>query len=367
MNLRRPNPLQRFAMRWLVLLGLATSPLLGLGESKPPATAPTPLLTLRIVGGLAGLHQYTQNEEPFWSQTLSQLSKGKYSAEIVPFDRAGVPGSNMLRLLELGVVPFGTALVSSMQTTNPHYAAVDLAGLSPDLAGMRRVVAASRHYLEYHLRTEHNIQLLAMYIYPAQVVFCKNAFAGLADLKGRRIRVSSATQADFLGALGATPVMTSFDQIMANLKSGNVDCAVTGTMSGNTLGLHKVTSHIHAMALNWGMAFFAANRTAWYNLPPDLRALLSQEIPKLETAIWAESERESAAGLACNTGKSDCQSGDKGRMVLVQPSAADVQLRKGIFANTVLPRWLARCGANCADFWQLNLATVTGIALKTTP
>ncbi len=349
---------------WLLLAGSFWS---AAGFAAPATPVPAPQLTMRVVGGLAGLHQYSKNEEPFWSHELARLSAGKYSAEIVPFDRAGVPGGDMLRLLELGVVPFGTTLISSMQTSHPRYTAIDLAGLNPDIASIRRVVGASRNYLEYHLRTDHNIHLLAIYIYPAQVVFCKNPFAALGDLKGRRIRVSSTTQADFFGALGAVPVITSFGQIMANLQSGNVDCAVTGTMSGNTLGLHQVTSHIHTLALNWGVAFFAANKTAWDNLPPDLKALLSQELPKLEATIWAESERETVKGLACNAGSGDCRNASLGRMTQVALSAADEQLRKTIFTQTVLPRWLARCGADCVDFWRQNIAPVTGIAIKATP
>lgn len=60
---------------------------------------------LRIVGGLAGISQYVRQEEPFWTKELSRLSAGRFQAEIVPFDRAGVPGAEMLRLLQLGVVP----------------------------------------------------------------------------------------------------------------------------------------------------------------------------------------------------------------------------------------------------------------------
>jgi len=361
--------LVRRAVLWvgtlvLLLLVVAGNPVAA-DEPSPPKT--TPQLKLRIVGGLAGLHQYTQNEEPFWTHELARLSNGKYSAEIAPFDRAGVPGNNMLRLLELGVVPFGTLLLSSLQTAHPRYSAIDLAGLSPDLASLKKVVSASRNYLEKRLRTQHNIKMLALYVYPAQVIFCKSKFGKLADLKGRRIRVSSATQADFLSALGAVPVVTGFGQIMANVKSGNVDCAVTGTTSGNTLGLHDVTSHIHTMALSWGVAMFAANKTAWDNLPPDLKALLSNELPKLEAAIWAESELETADGLACNTGAANCRNGRRGQMVQVHHDAADEQLRKTIFANAVLPRWLERCGPDCADLWRLTIAPVTGIEPKAAP
>ena len=53
-------------------------------------------------------------------------------------------------------------------------------------------MAAFRPYLEKKLRTRHGVKVLAMYVYQAQVVFCKRALASLADLAGRRIRVSSA-------------------------------------------------------------------------------------------------------------------------------------------------------------------------------
>lgn len=91
---------------------------------------PAPAQKLRIVGGLGGLNQYTRNEESFWTKELSRLSAGKFDADIVPFDRAGVPGGDMLRLIQLGVVPFGTAPLGAMSAKHPAYNAPDLVGVS---------------------------------------------------------------------------------------------------------------------------------------------------------------------------------------------------------------------------------------------
>ncbi|EHL20385.1 putative transport protein [Acidovorax sp. NO-1] len=223
---------------------------------------------LRIVGGLAGLNQYTRQEEPFWSKELRRLSNGRFEAEIVPFDRAGVPGTEMLRLLQLGVVPFGTTLMSSLTAQYPEYTAPDLAGLNPDIATLKSTLAAFRPYLEKSLRDQFGVEMLAVYVYPAQVVYCKKPLRGLADLSGRRIRVSSSTQADFVGALGGVAVLTDFAQIVPSLTAGNTECAITGTMSGNTLGLHTLTSHMHALPVTWGLALFGVNRAAWESLPP---------------------------------------------------------------------------------------------------
>lgn len=349
----RRAPWAALALAWgLQSVGLAAEP---------------PQYQFRVVGGLAGVSQYTQWEEPFWSRELPRMSGGRFKADIVPFDRAGVPRDDMLRLLQLGVVPFGTVLMGSMTANYPQYTAPDLAGLNPDAASLKASVAAFRPFLEKSLREQHGVQLLALYVYPAQVVFCKKPFAALADLSGRRVRVSSAAQADFVGALGATPVHTAFAQIVSSVQAGSIDCAITGTLSGNGLGLQAVTSHMHAMPLNWGVALFAANLSAWEALPADLRTLLRKELPPLEAAIWEESERDTAQGIACNTGQSACTKGVKGNMVLVPISAQDERKRQDIFVSTVLPRWLQRCGPRCAEIWNQTIGLARGLPAPDKP
>lgn len=327
-----------------------------------------PAQKLRIVGGLAGLNQYTRNEEPFWTKELFRLSAGKFDADIVPFDRAGVPGGNLLRLIQLGVVPFGTASLGALSAKYPEFNAPDLAGLNPDLASLKKTVAAFRPYLEKTLRKQLGVEALALYVYPAQVIFCVKPLASLADLNGRRIRVSSATQSDFVSALGGVPVLTGFAQIMANMASGNTECAITGSMSGNAVGLHEVTTHVHALPVTWGLSIFGANMAAWDALPPELRSLLRRELPRLEAAIWAESERETVQGLACSTGATGCSTGRKGHMVEVAVSAQDERRRQDIFKAFVLTGWLRRCGSRCAEVWNQTLGPVRGaMATATTP
>lgn len=342
--------------------------LCGAVMALPPAWAQaqgtTPALTLRIVGGLAGLHQYTRNEEPFWSRELSRLTQGKYTAEIVPFDRAGVPGPDMLRLMQYGVVPFGTALLSNVSTQAPDLAAPDLAGLNPDLASLRRNLAAFRPYMEKTLRERHGVELLAVYTYPAQVIFCRAALTSLADLSGRKVRVSSATQADFVTAMKGTAVLLGLNQVPSSLSAGNTDCAITGSMTGNTIGLHELTSHIFSMPVTWGLALFAANINAWQALPADLRARLSLELPKLEAAIWTESERETAEGFACNQGQTSCINGRKGRMTEVTSTPQDEQRRRELLGSTVLPRWLQRCTTRCAELWNQTIGISSGVRVS---
>jgi len=347
--------------RWYSVAWVALAA--GLLPASPcAAQAPAPQ-HLRIVGGLAGVNQYTRHEEPFWTRELARMSNGRASAEIVPFDRAGIRGQEMLRLIQLGVVPFGTSLLTLSAVLDAELAAPDLAGLSPDVATLRRNVGAFRPYLDKVLRERYDSELLAVYAYPAQVTYCTKPIASLADLAGRRIRVSSATQSDWVTALGATPVQTAFADIVANMRSGNIDCAITGTMSGNTIGLHEVTAHLHTMVVNWGVAAFLANGSAWSALPKDLQDLLRRELPKLEQEIWAEAEKETRDGISCNTGAAECAAGRKGRMTEVRASSADAAKRREILVNSVLPGWLKRCGPPCAKVWKQTVGPASGIDL----
>lgn len=347
--------------RALRLTGAAIGLCLG-GVGPPVAAQPTQQLS--IVGGLAGVNQYIRHEEPFWRRTLPALSQGRVSAEIVPADRAGIRSQEMLRLVQLGSVSFGTALLAAVAAQEPEVAAPDLAGLNPDLPALRRSIEAYRPRLETLLRERHGAELLAVYVYPAQVTFCTQPMRSLADLAGRRIRVSSATQSDWVSALGATPVQTAFAETVASVRSGNIDCAITGTMSGHSIGLHQVTSHLHTLPVTWGLAAFVANGDAWRALDADTRQLMRTELPKLERAIWEEAERETGEGIACNIGAPGCTSQRNGRMVAVRETAADHALSREILVGKVLPAWVQRCGPACVPVWNRTIGAAAGIPLK---
>ena len=347
----------RLGVRACAAAGLSAA----VGAASAPA-APAPL-HLHIVGGLASLKPFTNHERPFWETELARLSDGRYTAEIVPFDRAGIRAQEALTLVQLGAVPFATVQVSG-GVKDPELSAPDLSGLNPDMASMRRSVAAFRPHLEDVMRKRYGIEVLAIFVYPAQVLFCKKPLTGLKDVAGLRVRTSGPAQADWIEALGGKPVTIGFNDIVPFLNRDEIDCAVTGTMSGNIVGLPDITTHIHPMAISWGLSMFTANGAAWNALPADLRALLKRELPRVERDVWNESERDTADGVACNVGAPSCKEGKPGHMTAVATSAADERLRREIFASTVLPRWLQRCGPQCAAVWNRTLAASTGIAAR---
>ncbi len=321
-------------------------------------------LRLQIMGGLDGVSQYVRLEEPFWRQHVPELTGGRVQADIHPFDRSGLRGQEMLQLMRLGVVPFGTALLALVSGDEPELNAVDLPALNPDMKALRQTVGLYRPHLQQVLRERYGIELLGIYAYPAQVIYCAKPFNGLQELVGRRIRTSSVGQSEMMTTLGAVPVLTPFAEIINAIRTGVVDCAITGTLSGNEIGLSDVTTHVHAMAISWGLSFFGANQAAWEAVPSDLRAVLQRGINGLERDIWDASERETAEGLACDTGSPECTHGHPGHMTLVPVTPADNAYRSRILVESVLPSWEQRCGPDCATAWNQTIAPVLGIRAK---
>jgi len=162
-------------------------------------------------------------------------------------------------------------------------------------------------------------------------------------------------------ALGAAPVVMPFAQILGALERRAVDCAITGSLSGNTLGLQGVTTTQSRQAISWGVSLFGANRNAWFALPAEVRAQIQQGLTALEARIWQSAEQETEAGFACNAGLPSCMRGRPGRMVVVDDTARDQALRARLLRDVVLPKWIERCGEECAKVWNQTMAVARGI------
>ncbi|WP_198382596.1 TRAP transporter substrate-binding protein [Roseomonas sp. KE2513] len=370
---RRPAP-SRLARALLpTALLLATPP--SLLAQTPPAAIAGPAadapIRLQVVGGLDGVSQYTRLQEPFWTRRLPEVTGGRVTADIAPFDRSGIRGPEALRLLRLGVTLFGTALLPVVAAEEPELSSVDLPGIAPDMETLRRIVAAKRSWLENTLRDRHETELLGIYVYPAQVLFCNRPLSGMMDLRGRRVRTPSAAVSEWVAGLGAVPVLTTFAETVPSVRMGIVECAITGTLSGWQIGLNEVTTHVHAMALGWGVSIFGANRAAWAALPPAVREMLRSELSALEARIWDAADTETGLGLACNTGHPNCpaelmasSSGRRarGRMTLVPVTPEDDATRRRLVKDVIMPRWADRCGPGCAETWNAQVGTALGIA-----
>jgi TRAP-type C4-dicarboxylate transport system substrate-binding protein len=323
-----------------------------------------PKTHLKVVGAWGNLSQYKNFEQPFWTQQLAERSNGAVTAEITPFNEMGLKGAEIFRLMRLGVIDFGSTVLGYVAGDDARNEAIDLAGLAPDIDTARKLSDAYKPVYDKFYRERFGVQVLGIWPYPAQVIFCNGAIGGLADLKGKKVRTGNRTLAEFVEALGGTGVTMAFSEVVPALQNKVVDCAITGTLSGNAAKWHEVSTHIYALPVGWSQVMHAVNVRSWDKLAPPVRDFLKKEIARLEDEIWKAAAAETQDGIDCNIGKPSCKNGTPAKMTLVPVSEADKALLKKVLNETVVPKWAARCPGDCVPAWNESVGKVVGITAK---
>src|SRR5690606_5669550 len=122
---------------------------------------------------------------------------------------------------------------------------------------------------------------------PPQVLWCRKAVSNVSDLKGAKVRVFTSSMADLIGGLGATTVTMPFGEVATSLERGVIDCAATGTLSGNTNRLFEVTTHLYPLYSGWAIHFTAISKKSWDALAPSVQRFLLDEYAGFKNKLWA--------------------------------------------------------------------------------
>lgn len=328
----------------------------------PAVAAELPTIHLKVAGGLGQTDQFKEFEEPFWTKELAEASGGKITAEVSPYDQDGMSGAELLQFTRLGAITIGDVPLAQVASEDPEVAGVDLAGLNGDIHELRKSIAAYLPTMTKLYRERYNVDLLAVWTNPAQVIFCNREIHGLSDLRGVKVRVASAAHGDFVRGLGGIDITTPYNALMDALRNHVADCAITGAISGYRIGLQRVTTHLDPVTVSWGPNILIANHTEWQMLGEPARAFLRQQIDKLTDRIWTSAEAASEEGIACVTGTGPCPEGPVGHLKLVPVTEADRELERQVLSNSVLPRWARLCGAVCAAGWNNTIGKLWGLA-----
>ena len=319
--------------------------------------------TLNVVGNLGITTQSKTLEAPFWATTLPEVSGGRYTANFKPWNEMGLKGPEVFRLLGNGVMNIATAQLGHHAGDAPINDGNDLAGLNPTIEEFRKVTDAFRPVLAEYYAEELGLELLTMQSYQAQILYCRDEFTGLADLKGKKVRASGASQVAFIEHFGGSGLNIAFGEVQQALQQGVIDCAITGTLGGYSAKWHEGAKWLYTLPINWGAGATAANKAWWDALPEADRSLLRSELAKLEAQMWDLNAKENEIGIACNT-TGPCPLGEPAGMTRVDPTDADRAALREALKAAVLPNFKQRCGEDCVAKWNASVGPVAGLTIE---
>ncbi|SMD09743.1 TRAP transporter substrate-binding protein [Primorskyibacter flagellatus] len=318
--------------------------------------------TFKVVGTWGNLSSWQNVEQPFWADSLPAATNGKIGGDAIPITEAGLKGTEVMRLLSLGVFEVAHGLGSYVASENPAIEGADLSSIATDFTTMRAVVDAYRPTMDELFRNTYGATIVALHPWPASMIYCRDEISGISDLEGRKVRVHSATLGDFVEGAGGVTVTLPFAEVVPALEKGVADCAITDPVSAFKASWHEVINHVFALPVGYSITFTAVNAKLWDGLDAETRETMQAAFDDMVNDGWTLAESEQEMGVGCLTGTVDeCTLGTPGDAVLHRPSEDDTAARQTILDDFVLARWADRCGADCVNAWNATAGQASGL------
>jgi TRAP-type C4-dicarboxylate transport system substrate-binding protein len=332
-------------------------------ESLPAGPA---LRMSAVTQPLPTMPQFTRVDVPYLREALSQRSNGRITMQLSSHAERNLGGNEIVRLVRSGQVDIGAGTLSTLSGDVPILDGIDLAGLSPDIEQAKKIADAIMPAANRDLE-RFGARIMLIYPFPAQVLFCRQPFTTLGDLRGRKVRTFGNSLNDLMTTIGAQPVSIGFPEVYSALERGVADCAVTGTGSGASARWPEVSTHISDLPLSWSLAGYMVNLTWWNRLDPTVRAFLEGTFREMNDKLWELGAAATRDGIACNTGvAAECKLHPLAPrpMTEVRATEADRALVQTTFRNVVLPNWVQRCGARCGETYNQIVAPIGGVEYR---
>jgi TRAP-type C4-dicarboxylate transport system substrate-binding protein len=311
--------------------------------------------------------QYTRVDIPLLRDGLAARSNGRIRVTLSSWPERNLNGPEIVRLVRSGQVEIGGVPLNTVAGDVPMLDMVDLAGLNPTIGQARQVADALAGDLNRQLE-RFGVRIIGMAPYPAQVLFCRERINTLADLRGKRIRTGGGSINDFVTAVGGQAVGIGFPEVYGALERGVVDCAITGTGSGNGARWYEVTTHMYALPVAWSVYGYFANLNWWNRLDAPAREMITQTFAELQDQQWKLGEEATEDGIACNAGeRQGCSIGrlvENRPMTYTRATPADLQALRGFLTDNILPAFVRRCGAACGETYNRIVAPISGVRFE---
>ena len=221
-----------------------------------------------------------------WSDGLEKASGGRIAVKRFPAAQMGPPP------VYYDLARTGQAEVSWFLSggTPGRFPISELINL-PYLVGSSEIgtkVLNDPELRAKYIDPEHKgVKILMMFTHqPGQIITTKKAIRTVEDMKGLRIRFSSPTIRDFVGALGATPVGVAPTEIAEQLQKGTIDGAFMDYGGAGIAfklgGIIKYATEMYSYVASFGLAM---NPDFYNKLPADLKRLVDDSVVGKEKEV----------------------------------------------------------------------------------
>jgi len=321
-------------------------------------------IKLNVAGNLLATGLIQKNKEQPFFEKLEATTGLPIAVDYKPMDVTGIKDAEGLRVLKAGLFDIVSLRVAAVSRDEPFFLGADLVGLNPNYDTAEKVYERYKDAFDARLQERFNAKLLGLWPFGPQVLFCKPEISGLADLKGKKVRVYDQSLAQFIESIGGTPVPLGFGEVQQALSRGVVDCAITGPSSANSAGWPEVTAYFMPIGFQVAFNAYGINLDTWKKFTPEQQAKLQGAFDGLIKEIWTYSEELFDDAVRCNVGEDPCTTVKKFDMKKVPVTEADLKLVQSAVPTISYPAWSTVCDQSypgCGDKWKSLIGDVVGM------
>lgn len=291
----------------------------------------------------------------WFADQLEQTSGGTFNLELATFPELGLTGSELIRLLNNGLIDVGDVVTGYVSGEVPIFEGAQLPGVYADYEQAREGYAAWEESVVADYPEAVGGKVLTSFAFGSQYLWSTFPVNDLSDLEGKRIRVFASAQADYLESFGAVAVNMPLADVYSALQLGTVDGAVSGAEYAVGANLWEVVSHVTDLRLGVGAGFMVVSQMSWDGLGEEQRQTLEALIPELRERGWSLGKRntdESMEIVLENGIEPTLPAKPEWETALLEATR-----------NAVLTSWSDRVGSGAAEAFNANLAPIVGFEM----
>jgi TRAP-type C4-dicarboxylate transport system substrate-binding protein len=312
-------------------------------------------ITWKVVANTRFSSQY-KVKWAWMKEELAKRTNGRFVLDVVSFAELGITGAELIRMLNIGLVDAGEVVTGYVSGEIPIIEGAQMMGVYENLDLARKAYEAWLDEIVVPQGKAMGGRPVSSLAFTTQLLWSKFPVNDLPDLKGKKIRVFAKSQADFVSALGASPVSIPISEVYSALERGVVDGAVTGAEVANGFKYEEVCSHVTDLLLGPGAGYAVVSDRAWSKLPADLRAEWDALLPRMRALSWEGAYTDDSDNLKELIGRG---------IKATYPAKPEwiPQLKK-VAQTSVVPAWATRVGPRGSAAFNKVIAPVVGFTIS---
>jgi TRAP-type C4-dicarboxylate transport system substrate-binding protein len=209
----------------------------------------------------------------------------------------GLKGPETMAAVRDGIVPIAEYSFEQQTGETPLASLGAMPGLATGYDETKILLDVMRPTMD-RVFERNGQKLLYAVPWPGQGVYTRNAIGGIGDLRGVKIRAANPRALEFFQALGASPILMPWAEVVPGLASGVLQGVSTSSSSGVDGKFWEFLRHYSRFDWANPLSTVTVNLDAYRRLRPEHRAAIERIGAEVEPQFWASSREEDDRNLA---------------------------------------------------------------------